>query len=338
MHITLSIPAKKELTVSSFSDIQSLDSLSRDGTFWVDIEDYSVEDLRALGETFSLNPLTMEDVSIGNQRIKVEDYQDYTFAVSKGVASIPSKRFESAEDEIFIVIRERSVLTFHLRKSVIVSHVLEALKNRIKNLKKESTFASMVMYLVFDFSVDSFYTSLGEVENWLSSVGEEVTAVASLKTKTVAGVGKLMSLITGARRNMGEMRVKLTQLRDAMSLAQRGTLKYVSLDMMPDFRDVFDHTFQLIETVDSYISRTGDVRDMYFTLRAAFTDNILRLLTVVATVFLPLTFITGFYGMNFTAGFIQPGSSLEIGFYSLMAAMIVIASTMLLVFKKKGWV
>lgn len=337
MQITVSIPVKKELMVSSYSELKSIENLPVDHQFWSDFEEYNAQDLKSIGAKFQLDPLTVEDISVGKQRIKVEDYPDYTFAVSKGVSSHPGKRFEYKQDEIFIVVRGDCVLTFHKGKSATISHVLEALKNRIKGLKKEANFPSLVTYLVFDFSVDSFYSSLGDIENWLSSVNEEVSSVVSLKAREVSGVGKLMSVITKARRVMGEMRILLTQHRDAMSLAQRGTLKYVSVEMMTDFRDVYDHTFQLIETVDSYLLRTGDIRDTYFTLRAAFTDNILRLLTIVATVFLPLTFLTGFYGMNFTSGFLQPGSNLEIGFYSLTAAMLIIAFIMLYAFRKRGW-
>lgn len=337
MQITISNPVKKDLSVSIHTDTKDLDGISLDQGYWIDIEDYDTELLKTVGEKFNIDPLTLEDISVGNQRIKIEDYPDYIFAVSKGVMVETASQFEYAKDEIFIVLFQKSIITFHKKPSSVVTHVRETLKNRLKTAKKEPLFTSLVIHLTFDFSVDSFYSTLSDIENWLVSVRTEVLDFDSLKASALSDVKGIMSLISRARREMSELRIMLSQHRDVMSLAERGTLKFVAVEMMSDFRDIYDHTFQLIETVDSYMLRTGDVRDLYFTLRSAFTDNILRLLTIVATIFLPLTFLTGFYGMNFTAGFYQPGSGTSVGFYIMVVIMVAMAGTLMILFKRRGW-
>lgn len=339
MQITVSYPLRKELVVSSYSSLdEAIGTLSGIQDAWVDLSGYDTESLKLAAEKLGVEPLTLEDIATGKQRVKIEDYPEYLFAVSKGVHTVKDSEFEYAVDEIFIILFSRNIITFHSGPSQIISHVLETLKNRVKTMRREIKYTSRVLHQIFDFSVDSFYTALSDIENWLVSMRSEVLDFDSLKASDISDVKYLMSHISRARREMSELRIILTQHRDVVSLAERGTLKFVSVEMMSDFRDVYDHTFQLIETLDSYMLRTSDVRDLYFTLRSAFTDNILRLLTIVATIFLPLTFLTGFYGMNFTGGFFQPGSGNVEGFYFLVAVMVILAGSLLLLFRKRGWV
>lgn len=337
MQITVSSASKKEFSSRKINSVDSLNGTETQKGQWLDFQDYTQEELKTVGTLFHIDPLTLEDIMVGKQRIKIEDYGDYLFAVSKGVHTIEGQEFESRVDEVFMVLTPDNILTFHTRNSKIVNNVSETLRNRAKTLKTDSIFTSLVTHLIYDFSVDSFYSALSDIENWLSSIRTEVMDFDSLKASALADVKGLMSHISKARREMSELRIMLSQHRDVMSLAERGTLKFLSVNMMSAFRDIYDHTFQLIETVDSYIMRTGDVRDLYFTLRSAFTDNILRLLTIVATIFLPLTFLTGFYGMNFTAGFYQPASGSVYGFYILVSSMFLIAGVLLLFFRKRGW-
>ncbi len=329
--------SRKELSSRDLTSIEDLKALSAQESYWLDVQDFDAESIKAIGEFFTLDPLTLEDIGTGKQRIKTEDYQNYIFSVSKGVAKSSGGNFEYSVEEIFLVLFEKNIVTFHKDSSTIVNHSLDSLKNRAKTLKKESLLNSVVFHTIYDFSVDSFYTVLSEIENWLVSMRSEVLDFDSLKASDISDVKGLLALISKARREMSELRIMLSQHRDVVSLAERGSVKFLSVDLMPAFRDVYDHTFQLIETVDSYTLRTGDVRDLYFTMRAAFTDNILRLLTIVATIFLPLTFLTGFYGMNFTAGFTQPGSGSFVGFWALVAGMVALASVLMVLFKKRGW-
>lgn len=338
MHATLSNISKKEMATRELINMEELRSLPLQEGYWLDIQDFDADSMKVLGEIYSLDPLTVEDILTGKQRIKNEDYQSYIFSVSKGVVHAGNIQFDYGIEEIFIVLSEKSIVTMHKGISTIVNHSLESLKNRAKTLKKDSMLNSLVMHAIYDFSVDSFYSVMSEIENWLVSIRSEVLDFDSLKARDISDVKGLLALISKARREMSELRIMLSQHRDVVSLAERGSIKFLSVDLMAAFRDVYDHTFQLIETLDSYMLRTGDVRDLYFTMRAAFTDNILRLLTIVATIFLPLTFLTGFYGMNFTAGFSQPGSGSFVGFWALVAAMILLAAVLMFLFKRRGWI
>ena len=338
MKITVSKLSGKEVEVSSNNDISELDKIKPEDLFWADIEEFDQEFLNYIEKRFSIDPLTVEDINSGKQRVKTEDYPGYTFLVSKNVIKAEGNNFSYDMEEIFLILMEKGILTLHMKPSTIVQHSMDSIGNRTKKIKKDKNFPSLVMHQIFDFSVDSFFSALSDMENWLVSVRVDLLDFDNITSKELNDLKNIMSFISKARSEMGNLRITLTQHRDVMSLAQNDAIKFLSPDLSPDFRDVYDHTFQMIEALDSYTLRAGDIRDLYFTLRSAFTDNILRLLTIVATIFLPLTFLTGFYGINFTQGFFEPGTSSIYGFYAMVVVMLLISVILLAMFRKRGWV
>ncbi|MCL4332429.1 MAG: magnesium transporter CorA family protein [Candidatus Thermoplasmatota archaeon] len=307
------------------------------GNLWIDVSEYTKEDIDRASGILSLDPLTAEDILEGGQRVKVDEYSDYVYLVSKGVSSAQESGLEFTMDEISIVIRENLLVTFHEKPSMIIENVSRAVLNATQEPGKDNYFSTVILHLIYDFSVDSFYEIASSVDSWLLSTGGDILDIDSMKASDLAEMKNLMRYISRARRRLNDLRIVMTQFRDVTSMLQHGSVKFVTASIGPQFRDIYDHTFQLIETLDSYMLRTSDLRDLYFTLRAAFTDNILKFLTIVATIFLPLTFLTGFYGMNFTSGFYQPGSSSIYGFYGMVAVMMGIGAFLAAYFRKKGW-
>ncbi len=332
-----SIAGKKIIEESreSFPDPASF--LSERGV-WIDVADYEKVDLDDIAKKIGLDPLTVEDIIEGKQRVKIDDYPEYNYAVCKGVSTAPQTGLDFVIEEISMVIREKLVISFHKSDSSIMTKVSRAMLNRQPGIGKNAHFTSTLIHLIYDFSVDTYYDCLSGIDSWLISTGGDVMDVDRMQASDLAGMKNIMRFISKARRQMNELRITMTQFRDVMAMLQRGSVKYIVTTMSAEFRDVYDHTFQLIETIDSYMLRSSDIRDLYFTLRAAFTDNVLKFLTVIATIFLPLTFLTGFYGMNFTNGFIQPGSNSTIGFYALVVAMIALPLFMAIYFHRRGWI
>ena len=121
-------------------------------------------------------------------------------------------------------------------------------------------------------------------------------------------------------------------------MVMRGAVPFVADASLRSFRDVYDHSFQLLETIDNDRDRTSDVRDLYISLHSASTDNTIKVLTLVATIFLPLSLLAGIYGMNFTPGFFEPGSGDPIGFYVMILAMLTITVGLVYSFKRSGWI
>jgi magnesium transporter len=148
----------------------------------------------------------------------------------------------------------------------------------------------------------------------------------------------IITTIGGVRRKLMILRRSLTPTRDMIGMVMRGAVPFVADSSLRSFRDVYDHSFQLLETIDNDRDRTSDVRDLYINLHAASTDNTIKLLTLVATIFLPLTLLAGIYGMNFSQGFFQPGSGDPLGFYVMILAMVIISLGLVYSFKRSGWI
>lgn len=330
-------PAKKQVLEKSYETFPEIASLPISSGVWIDVVDYTKLDLDDIAGKIGLDPLTVEDIMEGGQRVKIDDYPEYVYAVCKNVSLVAQTGIDFSIEEISMVIRENLVISFHKSESTIATKVAKVVLNRQLGTAKGVPFSASLVHLIYDFSVDTYYDCLSGIDSWLISTGGDIMDVDRMKASDLAGMKNVMRFISKARRQMNELRIILTQFRDVTAMFQRGSVKFVSTGMMPQFRDVYDHTFQLIETIDSYMLRSSDLRDLYFTLRAAFTDNVLKFLTVVATIFLPLTFLTGFYGMNFTAGFIQPGSGNIIGFYSLVIVMLSVSLLLAMYFRRKGW-
>jgi magnesium transporter len=195
-----------------------------------------------------------------------------------------------------------------------------------------------LFYIFLDFAVDAYYPILDEVENRLEELDKQAATTFKTRVKRMENVITIITTIEAVRKRLMTLRHSLTPTRDMLGMVMRGAVPFVADTSLRNFRDVYDHSFQLLETIDNDRDRTSDVRDLYISLHSASTDNTIKVLTLVATIFLPLTLLAGIYGMNFSPGFFQPGSSDPLGFYILILAMFVISLGFLYYFKRSGWI
>src|SRR5207249_6292555 len=158
------------------------------------------------------------------------------------------------------------------------------------------------------------------------------------RVRRVENIVQIVTTIGGVRKRLMVLRRSLSPTRDVVGMVMRGAVAFVADLSLRSFRDVYDHSFQLLETIDNDRDRTSDVRDLYISLHSASTDNTIKVLTPVATIFLPLTLLAGIYGTNFSPGFFQPCSSDPLGFYILILAMFVISLGFVYYFKRSGWI
>ena len=156
-----------------------------------------------------------------------------------------------------------------------------------------------------DFAVDAYYPILDEVENQLEEIDQKATTTFKTRVKRMENIVAIITTIEGVRKRLMTPRRSLTPTLDMLGVVMRGAVPFVVDANLRSFRDVYDHSFQLLETIDNDRDRTSDVRDRYITLHSASTDNTIKVLTLVATIFLPLTLLAGIYGMNFSPGLLS---------------------------------
>ena len=179
-------------------------------------------------------------------------------------------------------------------------------------------------------------------KNWiinrLEEIDQKATTTFKTRVKRMENIVAIITTIEGVRKRLMTPRRSLTPTLDMLGVVMRGAVPFVVDANLRSFRDVYDHSFQLLETIDNDRDRTSDVLDLYISLHSASTDNTIKVLTLVATIFLPLTLLAGIYGMNFSPGFFQPGSSDPVGFYVMILAMFVISLGLIYLFKRSGWI
>ena len=302
---------------------------------WVDAESPTDQELADLRQRFDLDEYAVEDVIHRNQRPKMEDYGKNVFAV----VHVPVVKGHSSEIiELFVFFQKNWIITIHSVDSELIHSVDARIRARGLSPLTTSPSPDLLFYIFLDFAVDAYYPILDEEENRLEEIDKKATTTFKTRVKRMENIVAIITTIEGVRKRLMILRRSLTPTRDMLGMVMRGAVPFVADASLRSFRDVYDHSFQLLETIDNDRDRTSDVRDLYISLHSASTDNTINVLTLVATIFLPLTLLAGIYGMNFSAGFFQPGSGDPLGFYVMILAMIIISLGFVYIFKRSGWI
>ena len=302
---------------------------------WVDAESPTDQELADLRQRFDLDEYAVEDVIHRNQRPKMEDYGKNVFAV----VHVPVVKGHSNEIiELFVFFQKNWIITIHSVDSELIHSVDARIRARGLSPLTTSPSPDLLFYIFLDFAVDAYYPILDEEENRLEEIDKKATTTFKTRVKRMENIVAIITTIEGVRKRLMILRRSLTPTRDMLGMVMRGAVPFVADASLRSFRDVYDHSFQLLETIDNDRDRTSDVRDLYISLHSASTDNTIKVLTLVATIFLPLTLLAGIYGMNFSAGFFQPGSGDPLGFYAMILTMIIISLGFVYMFKRSGWI
>jgi magnesium transporter len=260
--------------------------LARDEYFWLDLDQPGEAEERFLAETFHFHPLALEDLRKRGQRPKLEDYDDYMFLVYYG-----AREAAGGEDEVEL----QEVHAFLSGGYIVTSHAgpIAALEEARKRLQAQPPRSEQfVVYRVIDGLTDSFFPVLERLDDELERLDEEIFADPSPAH---------LERITQLRRQLVELRRVTTPQRDLLARGTEDILEIPGLqaDSREYFRDVYDHAIRISEQIDSFRDLLAGSRDAYLSTVSNRLNQITTQLTVVATIFLPLSFIVGFFGQNF---------------------------------------
>lgn len=302
---------------------------------WVDAESPTEQELADLKQRFELDDYAVEDVIHKNQRPKLEDYGKNVFAV----IHVPVEENRRSEIvELFMFFQKNWIITIHSAESELIHAVDSRIQTRGLSPLSTAPSPDLLFYVFLDFAVDAYYPILDEVEERLEEIDKAAATTFKTRVKRMENIITIITTIEAVRKRLMTLRHSLTPTRDMLGMVMRGAVPFVADTSLRSFRDVYDHSFQLLETIDNDRDRTSDVRDLYISLHSASTDNTIKVLTLVATIFLPLSLLAGIYGMNFTAGFFEPGSGDPLGFYVMVVAMLIISLGSVYYFKRSGWI
>jgi magnesium transporter len=261
------------------------ESLDRKEYFWLDLDAPSDADVDTLDDLFHFHPLAMEDLRKKGQRPKLEDFGDYMFLVYYGVLT-PEKGAAVHLEEVHAFISGTYLITVHDGKC----SALDEVRERLDALPPSSE--QFVVYRVLDALTDTFFPLLEDLEDRLEGLDEEIFASPSPAH---------LQPLTELRRDLVELGRVATPQRDMLARHVDDILEIPGLqaDSRNYFRDLYDHAIRISDQIDSYRDLLIGSRDAYLSVTSNRLNEITKQLTVVATIFLPLSFVVGFFGQNF---------------------------------------
>ena len=308
-------------TVETAADLDFLSEILNDPlcALWIDLEGESPEALEALAARFDLHPVTLEDFVHRNQRPKVEEFDQYLFLVVHALRGIRGDELET--DELHVVLKKNCLLTVHDRPLGGVQRVFDRCAADPRALERG---ASFLLYLVSDAVVDGYFPVL-------EALGDEVD---ELEDAVARGPARhQMARLFDLKRAVVQLRKVVSPQREVYNALSRRDYPNIDPRTAVYFRDVYDHLVRAYEVIDSSRDLVANTLDAYLAAQSNRLAQVMKQLTLIATIFMPLTFITGFFGMNFTG---LPFNRTWL-LWGVLAVMLAMPVTMLLLFARRGW-
>lgn len=293
---------------------------------WLDFWGPSTPDgERLLSETFKLHPLVIEDFWGERALPKIEDFEDYLFILVHGVHR--GNDLEVSTEEIDLVLGHRFVITHHPEKCAAVDAVRTEILRSPKFLRKGPAW---IVHGVLDHLVDHYLPILDEFDAEIERLEDEVLAKAGTHEGTA-----VMTKLLGFKRTLQSLRRLSIYQRELLLRLSRGEFDEIPKEAMPFFRDVFDHFARVTDLADGYRELVSSALEAYLSVQSNRMNEVMKTLTLMSTVMLPLTFIAGLYGMNFKY---MPELDWRYGYPAALGLMVTVAVSILLWFRHKRWV
>jgi magnesium transporter len=297
---------------------------------WIDLVGvHDVDLLRDLGDRFGLHVLSLEDVLNTGQRPKVEPYDDHLFLVMRHIHRRAEGRPGLESEQISIFFGEGFLITVQ----EIAGDVFEPIRERIRHGQGRirRCGSDYLAYAILDSLVDNFFPVLEELGERLESYEEEV--IDDPGRETVAG-------IHGAKKDLITLRRAAWPGREVVAGVERLDSPLISAETRIFLRDCYDHAVQVLDIIETYRDLATGLLDLYMSTVSNRMNEVMKVLTVLASIFIPLTFLAGIYGMNFdpeASRWNMPELQWAYGYPAFWVATLVLADCLLVYFKRKGW-
>ena len=290
---------------------------------WINVDGiHEVSVVEKIGKLFDLHPLIIEDIVNSDQRPKTEDYKKYLFVVLK-MLQYDEKEKDIKVEQVSLVIGKDFVISFQEMEGDIFGNIRDRLRNRKGRIRKMG--ADYLAYTLIDAIVDHYFVILEKIGDHVEELEDNV--VKDPSPETLQDIYKL-------KREMIFLRKSVWPLRELINGLERSESSLISKTCQVFLRDVYDHTIHVIDTVETYRDILSGMHDTYLSSLSNRMNEIMKVLTIIATIFIPLTFIAGIYGMNFD---FMPELKWRWAYFGVWGIIMIIAGVMIFYFKKKRW-
>lgn len=290
---------------------------------WINVN--GVHDARILeqiGKSFDIHPLVLEDIMTDGQRPKVEDFESHLFVVLK-MLSYDEAAQEINIEQMSFIVGPNFVISFQQFEGDIFDSIRERIRKGKGRVRASGS--DYLAYALLDTIVDHYFVILEKLGEDIEELEEKI--VRETNPESLQTLHKL-------KREVIFLRKAVWPLREVIAVLERVESKVIKKKTSIYLRDVYDHTIQVIDTVETFRDMLSGLLDIYLSSASNKMNEIMKVLTVIATVFIPLTFVTGVYGMNFKH---MPELEWALGYPLVWGIMVLVALMMTLYFRKKNW-
>jgi magnesium transporter len=311
----------RESDASSALDLSALQQSS--DVAWVHVDGiHRLDVISAIGTEFGLHPLVVEDIANSAQRPKIEDLGDYLFLAVK-LLHYNEETAELSTEHFSLIVMKNVLLTFREREGSDFDPIRERIRVGKGRLRKSG--ADYLAYCLIDSVVDHYFVVIEKIAEKMELLEEELVTNPTPET---------LQIIHKFKTDLIFLRRSVWPLREVINLMIDGGSSLITVGTNPYLRDVYDHTIHASETLDTYRDIVSGMLDIYLSSVSYKLNEIMKVLTIIATVFIPLTFMTGWYGMNFKH---MPELEWPWAYYVFMAGAFCVAMTLLGFFRRRNW-
>ncbi len=285
---------------------------------WVDVSNITKDEADQLQQQFNLHPLTTEDLCLARSRIKIEQFPNYLFCVFYFVHTGRTLRTV----EIDFILGRNFIITNHLGKIDTIDELSKSKEKLEKLFRKGIEF---LFHSILGREITAFIPTLDGIDREIDIIDKMVS-----KKANSAVLQKIMSV---KKKIIYVKRIAMIQ-REKISALAKGEYELISKKLLPYLRDVYDNSIRIFEMAENYRETISSSYEVYMSTVSTNLNEIMKILSIITTISLPLTVISGIYGTNFQ---LLPGSSASYGFWIMIAVMVGITGSMILFFRRKKW-
>lgn len=306
--------------------IEEIMAMLEDGMVnWVNINGLGDQDaVKRLGGFFRLDALTVEDILNTEHRPKVEDFGHYLYIITKMLTRRPDDTIEY--EQVSLVLTRGAVLTIQETPGDCFGPVRERLRGGVGRLRRMPT--SYLAYALLDVIVDNYFSLL----EWL---GDRLELLEDFGGASGRDAREFMASLQAVKGEMNRMRRVVWPVRETANALLHSDSELLDERLDPFFRDLHENTVQVIEAIESYRETASGIQEVFLSSQSTRMNEVMKVLTIISTIFIPLTFIVGVYGMNFVH---MPELELPWAYPATWGLMGLIAVGMLIFFKRKKWI
>jgi len=315
---------EKQFQEKEIKDIKECFSYKDTPTMtWINIDGvHEIKVIEEIGKHFNLHPLILEDMVDTDQRPKIKDLGNYIFIILK-MLYYAEKDNEMKVEQVSLVLGKNYVISFQEREGDVFDSIRERIRNNLGQIRKAG--ADYLIYALIDAIIDNYFTVIEKLGEETENLEDKV--ISQPNPANVQAIHKL-------KRDLIFLRKSVWPLREVINILERGESLLILKATNLYLRDIYGQTIQVMDTVETLRDVLSGILDIYLSSMSNRMNEIMKVLTIIATIFIPLTFIVGIYGMNFQY---MPEIKWIWGYPVVLSVMLIIVIAMLVFFRRKKW-